>query len=115
MTSHMVTRFYRPPEVILMDDSYDSKIDIWGIGCIFFELAWVQDREENDPSNRFLFMGRSCHPLSPMKRKKDNLDPTTLEISEDDQIFKILEILGPVPKKTLGLLSKDQQQYLTMI
>ena len=41
MTSHMVTRFYRPPEIILMDDSYDSKIDIWGIGCIFFELAWI--------------------------------------------------------------------------
>ena len=50
LTSHMVTRFYRPPEIILMDDSYDYKIDIWGIGCIFFELAWVWDREENDPS-----------------------------------------------------------------
>tara|TARA_B110000285_G_C14486912_1_gene322196 strand:- start:29 stop:424 length:396 start_codon:yes stop_codon:yes gene_type:complete len=41
LTGHMVTRFYRPPEIILMQDSYDSKIDIWGIGCIFFELAWI--------------------------------------------------------------------------
>ena len=60
-------------------------------------------------------MGRSCHPLSPMKRKNDDLDQNTLEISEDDQIFKILEILGPVPKKTLSLLNDEQQRYLSMI
>ena len=50
-----------------------------------------------------------------MKRKNDDLDQNTLEISEDDQIFKILEILGPVPKKTLSLLNDEQQRYLSMI
>ena len=35
---HMVARWYRPPEIILNSNSYDNKVDIWSIGCIFAEL-----------------------------------------------------------------------------
>lgn len=35
LTPHVVTRFYRPPEVILMDKNYNQKVDIWGVGAIF--------------------------------------------------------------------------------
>lgn len=37
LTRHIVTRWYRPPEVILVQD-YDYKVDIWSAGCIFAEL-----------------------------------------------------------------------------
>jgi mitogen-activated protein kinase 1/3 len=33
------TRFYRSPEVILLEDTYDTQIDMWSLGCIFFELV----------------------------------------------------------------------------
>ena len=35
LTPHVVTRFFRAPEVILMDKNYNSKIDIWACGTIF--------------------------------------------------------------------------------
>jgi serine/threonine protein kinase len=35
LTPHVVTRFYRAPEVILMDRNYNKKIDIWAVGAIF--------------------------------------------------------------------------------
>ncbi len=38
LTQHVVTRWYRAPEVILLQDSYTAAIDIWSVGCIFAEL-----------------------------------------------------------------------------
>ena len=38
LTKHVVTRWYRAPEVILAQDTYNYKIDIWSVGCIFAEL-----------------------------------------------------------------------------
>ena len=63
----MVARWYRPPEIILTEPVYDTKIDIWSVGCIFVELAYMWDKEDNDANNRFLFQGTSCYPLSPSK------------------------------------------------
>ena len=34
----MVTRWYRAPELILLDKEYGPPIDVWSIGCIFAEL-----------------------------------------------------------------------------
>ncbi len=38
LTSHVVTRWYRAPELILIEKNYNSKIDVWSLGCIFAEL-----------------------------------------------------------------------------
>lgn len=38
LTSHVVTRWYRAPELILIEKNYNSKIDVWSLGCIFGEL-----------------------------------------------------------------------------
>jgi len=32
MSPHVITRNYRPPEVILMERSYDEKVDLWSCG-----------------------------------------------------------------------------------
>ncbi|KAL1526498.1 hypothetical protein AB1Y20_015208 [Prymnesium parvum] len=37
MSPHVVTRWYRAPEV-LMDQEYDTKLDMWSAGCIFKEM-----------------------------------------------------------------------------
>lgn len=31
--------WYRPPDVLLGNTEYDHSIDMWGVGCIFFEMA----------------------------------------------------------------------------
>ncbi|VDM05681.1 unnamed protein product [Schistocephalus solidus] len=30
---------YRPPDVLLGSTEYSTHIDMWGVGCIFFEMA----------------------------------------------------------------------------
>ena len=37
-TPGVVTRWYRPPELLLGSDIYDESIDIWGAGCIIAEM-----------------------------------------------------------------------------
>jgi len=37
MTSHVVTRWYRAPELILLQ-RYTAAIDVWSFACIFAEL-----------------------------------------------------------------------------
>lgn len=39
MTEHVVTRWYRAPELMLSaDGNYTAAIDMWSVGCIFAEL-----------------------------------------------------------------------------
>ncbi|KAF6029062.1 CDK17 [Bugula neritina] len=38
-SNEVVTLWYRPPEVLLGLTNYSSQIDMWGVGCIFFEMA----------------------------------------------------------------------------
>ena len=38
LSDHVVTRWYRPPEIILIEKQYGPAVDIWGVGCILAEL-----------------------------------------------------------------------------
>jgi renal tumor antigen len=38
-TEYISTRWYRPPECLLTDGFYNYKMDIWGVGCVFFEVS----------------------------------------------------------------------------
>ena len=37
-TEYISTRWYRSPECLLTDGYYNHKMDLWGIGCVFFEI-----------------------------------------------------------------------------
>lgn len=66
LTKHVVTRWYRAPEVILMSEFYSYAIDIWSLGCIFAELLnMMKDNVENYHERQPLFPGTCCYPLSP--------------------------------------------------
>jgi len=83
MTSYVVTRWYRAPEVILRQ-SYTAAIDVWAVGCIFKELL------ELTPSSKYrtgaLFPGRYCIPFS--------FDDDQRERQRHDQLAVITRILG---------------------
>ena len=57
MTSYVVTRWYRAPEVILRE-RYSSALDMWAVGCILKEML------ELTPASKFrtgaIFPGRYC-------------------------------------------------------
>ena len=38
-TEYISTRWYRPPECLLTDGYYNYKMDIWGTGCVMFEIT----------------------------------------------------------------------------
>jgi mitogen-activated protein kinase 1/3 len=38
MSPHVQSRWYRAPEIILVDQNYNQAIDIWGLGCILGEM-----------------------------------------------------------------------------
>ncbi|KAJ2613663.1 serine/threonine protein kinase, CMGC, CDC2/CDK sub [Coemansia sp. RSA 1804] len=38
MTKCVVTRWYRPPELLLGERKYTTAIDMWGVGCILAEM-----------------------------------------------------------------------------
>lgn len=37
-TEYISTRWYRAPECLLTDGYYNYKMDLWGVGCVFFEM-----------------------------------------------------------------------------
>eukprot|EP01064_Diplonema_japonicum_P019340 TRINITY_DN2803_c2_g2_i2.p1 TRINITY_DN2803_c2_g2~~TRINITY_DN2803_c2_g2_i2.p1 ORF type:complete len:379 (+),score=87.99 TRINITY_DN2803_c2_g2_i2:42-1178(+) len=52
-TDYVVTRWYRPPELLLMCTNYSPAIDIWSAGCIFTELL---SRKPLFPGKDYLHM-----------------------------------------------------------
>jgi len=69
MTEAVVSRWYRAPEIILLDQNYNQALDIWSLGCILNEMILCStpyhDRKVYSHSKRVMFRGNSCHPLSP--------------------------------------------------
>ena len=37
-TEYISTRWYRAPECLITDGYYGYKMDVWGLGCVFFEV-----------------------------------------------------------------------------
>ncbi|KAG7390609.1 hypothetical protein PHYBOEH_006969 [Phytophthora boehmeriae] len=38
-TEYISTRWYRAPECLLTDGYYGPEMDVWGVGCVFFEIT----------------------------------------------------------------------------
>lgn len=92
LTAHVSTRWYRAPELIILERKYSNAIDIWSVGCIMGELMTMF---EQFTERRPLFPGKACYPLSPpkspdMNYKKINDFPHSVH----DQLSVIFSIIG---------------------
>mmetsp|Transcript_40837 Transcript_40837/g.47497 ORF Transcript_40837/g.47497 Transcript_40837/m.47497 type:complete len:366 (-) Transcript_40837:175-1272(-) len=38
LTDYVITRWYRPPELLLENTAYTTEVDLWSVGCIFAEF-----------------------------------------------------------------------------
>ena len=93
LTQHVVTRWYRAPELILLQEYYNAAIDVWSVGCIFAEL--LQTLEPEVTRVRPLFPGTTCFPLSAPKKDKTKYIKIEQEFrAETHQLEKIFEITG---------------------
>lgn len=37
-SNNVITRWYKPPELLLGSTQYSTEVDIWGVGCVLFEM-----------------------------------------------------------------------------
>ena len=79
MTPHVISRWYRPPELILGEEIYSTKVDDWSIGCILGELIGFTDENRDNIKQLRLFKGTSCYHFSPISQ-----NPKYQEVSKDD-------------------------------
>lgn len=104
LTGHVVTRWYRAPELILLEKDYGPAIDVWSIGCIFGELLGMM--KENAPTyldRKPLFPGKSCFPLSPNNKLTEKRKG--FPFSSTDQLYIIFQ--------KLGTPSEDDRSFVT--
>jgi len=112
LTGHVVTRWYRAPELILLQENYTEKIDIWSVGCIYAELLGMLDGAGVKVSDRGpLFPGSSCFPLSPDHKHKTDYKYHTR--GKHDQLNMIFNLLGtPAEGQVIALEREDAKKYL---
>mmetsp|Transcript_25191 Transcript_25191/g.18987 ORF Transcript_25191/g.18987 Transcript_25191/m.18987 type:complete len:217 (+) Transcript_25191:92-742(+) len=110
LTGHVVTRWYRAPELILLEKDYGEAIDIWSVGCIFGELLSML--KENVPiflDRKPLFPGSSCFPLSP----DSNVKKLGMQVSKMDQLNVIFDFIGTPNKDDVSFVTDHKAlEYL---
>ena len=93
LTGHVVTRWYRAPELILLEKDYGQAIDMWSVGCIFAELLGMMKQSAATYLDRKpLFPGKSCFPLSPDRHAR--IQANGFPVARDDQLAVIFDVLG---------------------
>ncbi|KAK8789816.1 hypothetical protein WA158_006596 [Blastocystis sp. Blastoise] len=102
LTQHVVTRWYRAPEIICMN-KYGAKIDVWSLGCLFAELLMALEDEDDDDSDGerkkgSLFNGKPCAPLSPTNKK----------YAGKDQLNMILSYIGTPNEEDLQWIEQEE-------
>lgn len=96
LTRHVVTRWYRAPELVLLQE-YGTAVDVWSAGCIFAELLGMQKENVQNYRDRVaLFPGKSCYPLS--DDHVDNADKISMFVEHNkdqvDQLSVIFDVIG---------------------
>mmetsp|Transcript_935 Transcript_935/g.2207 ORF Transcript_935/g.2207 Transcript_935/m.2207 type:complete len:433 (+) Transcript_935:1665-2963(+) len=107
LTGHVVTRWYRAPELILLEREYTKAIDVWSVGCIIGELCGMQ--RENAPTfmdRSPLFPGSSCFPLSPDHQTK--MRRAGFPSSNTDQLSVIFEVIGTPSEEELQHITDEK-------
>ncbi|KAK9497737.1 hypothetical protein O3M35_004402 [Rhynocoris fuscipes] len=97
-SNEVVTLWYRPPDVLMGSTEYSTQIDMWGVGCIFYEMS----------CGKPLFPGSTVEEeLALITRLLGPLDsPVQQQSSSSDQNVKTEKKSSLKPGVTKVLLEK---------
>lgn len=117
-TRKIGTRYYRAPEIILLNKNYNSKCDVWSLGCLFAELLSLLHAQSK---KGHLFPGKFCYPLSPMKVQTE--EPGThkvtsqIQMDQGDQLQLIFSTLGyeNIRRDLTFIESKECREFLSVL
>lgn len=107
LSGHVVTRWYRAPELILLERNYNKAIDVWSVGCVIAELCEML--KENAPTfidRSPLFPGTSCFPLSPDHRTMARR--AGFPSSNSDQLNVIFNVIGTPSDEDISSVTDDK-------
>uniref|UniRef100_A0A3P8WVB7 mitogen-activated protein kinase n=1 Tax=Cynoglossus semilaevis TaxID=244447 RepID=A0A3P8WVB7_CYNSE len=90
-SNEVVTLWYRPPDVLLGSTEYSTPIDMWGVGCIFYEMItgrplFPGSTVEDELHLIFRILGKK------KKKKKKDLHP----------FLSTCQIVGRAPPEVPG-------------
>ena len=85
MTTHVVTRWYRAPELLLRAPQYNSSVDQWACGCVLAELLSMEKASVKCYLDRRPLFPGDASDLSPRTRA---IEPG------DDQLATIVRVVG---------------------
>lgn len=114
LSVHVVTRWYRAPELILIEKDYTSAIDVWSVGCIFAELLMmIKENAKTFAERTPLFPGKFCFPLSPPDNKNNSIkiNQYGFPIDKTDQLNVIFSVIGTPSNEDLDFIT-DQNGIL---
>lgn len=115
LTQHVVTRWYRAPELCLLESYYNAQIDMWSVGCIMAEL--IQTLDPEGKKAKPLFPGATCYPLSnrPPGKPRDS-------VSEDEfnktthQVQRIFDVIGTPNAEDIAEIKDEKiRNYLSKL
>jgi serine/threonine-protein kinase BUR1 len=91
-TNLVVTRWYRPPELLMGATRYDASVDIWGAGCIFGELLkrhpiLVGNSDMDQLQKVFMLCGTPTEENWPGFMSLPVFDPVDGSIQKFNKIF----------------------------
>jgi len=55
MSSHVGSRWYRAPELVIVENKYDQASDMWSFGCCLYELMKIINEEKDKSISSILF------------------------------------------------------------
>lgn len=107
LTTHVCTRCYRAPEIILLSKEYGPAADMWSVGAILSEfLTMIKTSGYTADTRRVLFDSKSCFPLS-VTSNDSYKNPR-------DHLNVIFDLIGTPTKDDLETVDNfPARQYLT--
>ena len=112
-------RYYRAPELIVLQQTTIKPADIWSLGCILAQLISAANpaRDANTQNIVFeeletlLFKGDSCFPMSPKKEKQSIFKD--FHASKLDQMNLYLKKIGKPCAKDIELINdSNAKKYM---
>lgn len=92
LSTEVITKCYRPPELFLGNLSYSEKVDIWSLGCVLVEL----------------FTKKILFSLENSKDILENIIRTVSEINVNDLAFvedsNAVDFIESIPRDDKGEL-----------
>ena len=113
---------YRAPECLLTDGYYTYKMDMWGVGCVLFEIVSLFPLFPGSSTNPlFIYLVRWIRSLTKwtciyecLRKASIGWVVCALGRNELDQINKIHKILGTPPQALVDKMRRQVSSGLTL-